>query len=71
MAWLLAWPSLRVGSGYMREPRVAFARAFGVDPASRAPLVAAAWRHCGPFLVVLFVVFSTLVATTLADLRGE
>ena len=51
--------------------RVAFARAFGVDPASRAPLVAAAWRHCGPFLVVLFVVFSTLVATTLADLRGE
>ena len=71
VAWLLAWPSLRVASGYMRESRVAFARAFGVDPASRAPLVAAAWRHCGPFLVVLFVVFSTLVATTLADLRGE
>ena len=44
VAWLLAWPSLRVASGYMRESRVAFARAFGVDR-PRAPLVAAAWRH--------------------------
>lgn len=70
-AGLLVWPSLRVATGYMREPTPAFARAFGVDASARAPLVAAAWRHCGPFLIVLLVVLSTLVATTLADLRAE
>ena len=71
VAWLLAWPSLRVASGYMRGIARRVRARVRRGPRLARALVAAAWRHCGPFLVVLFVVFSTLVATTLADLRGE
>jgi hypothetical protein len=79
---LLILPSIRVTALFMRSDGAAiFARKTGVAVSARvsngkvghmktwlALVTTAAWRHCGPFVVLVFVVLSAIGGGTLLDL---